>query len=211
LITPRIDYDGTKNHRVRTHQGRRCVTWPATILLPRVVLDTRAKADLLNHFQIIFGAHAQALGLQQFAAVFYIRQTLGQLFLDGLHGFFHPLRAGNIVRGRENAQLIDLLQGIAGHGVDVVQRINIISKELNAHGTFYIGWDNIDDIAVDAEGTAGKAHVVALILDIHQKAQQLVTLDFIVDMQQHRAIQITLRRTQTVDTGNGADHYNIAA
>ena len=42
----------------------------ATIDVARVVLNAGAEADLLNHFEIVLRAHAQALCFQQLAAVF---------------------------------------------------------------------------------------------------------------------------------------------
>lgn len=71
------------------------------------------------------------------------------------------------MRGGENAHFIDLLDNITCHWVDIVQRINIIAEELDAHRAFLICRNDIDRITLDAEGTAGKAHIVALILDIY--------------------------------------------
>src|SRR5699024_2659646 len=104
------------------------------IYVAGVVLNAGAEPDLFNHLQVIFGTHAQALRFEQFAAIFQIREAFRKFFLDGFHSFGHALRTCNIVRGWEDAQLIDLLNHVAGDRVNVVKRINIIAKEFNAHG-----------------------------------------------------------------------------
>ena len=48
----------------------------------RVVLDAVAEADLLHHLEVVLGAHAQALGLEQLALLLEVGQPLLQLGLD---------------------------------------------------------------------------------------------------------------------------------
>ena len=71
------------------------------------------------------------------------------------------------MRGGENAHFIDLFDNVTGYRVDIVQRVDIIAEKLNAHRALLVRRNDIDRIALDAEGTAGKAHIVALILDIY--------------------------------------------
>src|SRR5699024_5030027 len=99
----------------------------------------------------------------------------------------------------ENTQLIDFFKNIACHWVNIVKSVNVITKELNAHGAFFIGGNDIHDVTIDAESSARKAHIIALILNIHQKPQQLVPFNFIIDVQQHRTVKVGLRSTQAVD------------
>ena len=48
----------------------------------RVVLDAVAEADLLHHLEVVLGAHAQALRLEQLALLLELGQPLLQLGLD---------------------------------------------------------------------------------------------------------------------------------
>ncbi len=48
----------------------------------RVVLDAVAVADLLDHLEVVLGAHAQALGLEQLALLLEPGEPLLQLGLD---------------------------------------------------------------------------------------------------------------------------------
>ena len=74
----------------------------------------------------------------------------------------------------EDAHLIYFLNDIASDGVNVVERINIIAEEFNAHRTFLIRRNDINRVALDAEGATGKSHVVAFVLDIHQQTEEAV-------------------------------------
>ena len=58
----------------------------ASAEMARVVFDAAAVAHLEHHFEVIVGAHLQALGLQQAALTAQQSQTLAQLFADRAHG-----------------------------------------------------------------------------------------------------------------------------
>ena len=76
-----------------------------------VVLDAVAEADLPHHLQVVLGAHAQALGLEQLALLLEPGQPLLQLVLDAADGLLHALLAGHVVGGREDDQLVEHLPG----------------------------------------------------------------------------------------------------
>ena len=48
----------------------------------RVVLDARADAGLLEHLEVVLGARAQALGLEELALGLEEGQLLGELLFD---------------------------------------------------------------------------------------------------------------------------------
>ena len=191
-------------------QGRRRRAGRAAVDVARVVLDAGAETNLLNHLQVVFGAHAQALGLQQLAAVLQVLQPLRQLRLDVLHGAGHALRAGHVVGSREDAHLIDALEHVTGERVDVVQLIHVVTKELDAHGTLLISGNDVYGIALDTEGAAGKAHVVALVLNVYQQAQEAVAVNLLTLLQYHGAVKVGLWRAQAVDAGHRGDHDDVA-
>jgi hypothetical protein len=64
-----------------------------------VVLDAVAEADLLHHLEVVLGAHAQALGLEQLALRLEPGQPLLQLGLDAGDGGGASARAGHVVGG----------------------------------------------------------------------------------------------------------------
>ena len=118
--------------------------------------------------------------LQQLAAVFQIFQALGQFLLDGSHSFFHAFGSCHVVSRGEDAHLVYFLDDIASDGVNVVEGIDIIAKEFNAHCALLISRNDIDCVALGAECTAGKSHIVAFVLDIHQQTEEAVTIQLLV-------------------------------
>ena len=79
----------------------------APVDVTAVVFDPGAAAHLGQHFQVVSGPHAQALGFEQLAVFLELVEPLLQLDLDAVDGTSHPLRPGDVVGGRENDDLVD--------------------------------------------------------------------------------------------------------
>ena len=69
-----------------------------------------AHADLAHHLEVVGGAHAQPLRLEQLAVLLEPRQPLGQLGLDALDRGAHVLVVGDVVRRREQHEPLDALR-----------------------------------------------------------------------------------------------------
>ena len=192
-------------------QRRRGGTRGAAVDMPGVILDAGAEPDLTHHLDVVVGAHPQPLGLQQFAPVLQVRQTLGEFGLDARDGLRHPLRSGDVVRGREDPQRVHLSDDVAGERVQVVQRLDLVAEELDAYRQFFIGGDDLDGVAADPERPAGEGHVVAVVLDVHKQAQQPVSGHLAAHLQLHRPVQVGLRRAESVDARHRSDHDHITA
>ena len=83
--------------------GRRAAG--AAVDVHRVVLDAGAGADLAHHLDVVRRAHPQPLGLQQLALPLERRELVLELELDAPDRPLHPLRAGDVVGGREDVEL----------------------------------------------------------------------------------------------------------
>ena len=101
--------------------------------VPRVVLDARAEPDLTHHLDVVVGAHPQPLRLQQLALAFQLGQPLLEFLLDGRDRVRHPLRAGHVVGGREDPQRVHLADHVTGQRMQVVERLDLVAEELDAH------------------------------------------------------------------------------
>ena len=93
---------------------------------------------------------------------------------------FHAFGSCHVVGRGEDTHLVYFLDDIACDGVNVVKGIDIIAEEFNAYRTFLISRNDIDRVALGAEGTAGKSHVVAFVLDIHQQTEEAVPVQLLV-------------------------------
>ena len=183
----------------------------AAVDVARVVLDARAEADLAHHLDVVAGAHAQPLGLEHLALALELGEALLQLGLDGLDGLLHALGPRDVVGRREDADVVDLPDHVAGERVEVVERLDLVAEELDADRELLVRRDDLHGVAADPERAAGEGHVVALVLHVDQGAQQGVAVELLADGQLHRAVEVRLRRAEAVDAGHRGDHDDVAA
>jgi hypothetical protein len=66
-----------------------------------VVLDALAEAHFLHHFEVVIGAHFQALGFDEFALFLKGSHLLVAFLADVVHGCFHLGAFGDELLGRE--------------------------------------------------------------------------------------------------------------
>ena len=182
-----------------------------TINMARVVLNAIAEAHLLHHFQVVGGAHTQTLRLQQLALGLEGLQALAQLILNGGNSLRHALRAGNVVACGEDIHFFFLANHLAGQRVQGVNRLNLITEELDADRVLLVHGDDFDGIAAHTERAAVKVHIVTRVLHRHELAQQLVAVNLLTATQSHHLLNVLLGRAQTVNAGHGRNHHHVAA
>ena len=192
-------------------QTVRGATGGTTVNVARVVLNAVAEAHLLHHFQVVGGAHAQTLRLQQFALGFEGLQALAQLILNGGDSLRHTLRASNIVACGEDVHLLFLANHLAGQRVQGVNRLNLITEELNADRVLLVHGDDFDGIAAHTERAAVKVHIVTRVLHRHELAQQLVAVNLLTATQSHHLLNVLFGRAQAVNAGHGRNHHHVTA
>ena len=89
------------------------------------------------------------------------------------------------MRRWENTELLHLPLSITGEWMDVIQGINLVTKELDAHAQFLICGNDIDDVALRAECAASKGDIIAVILDIDEEAKELIAVNLHPGPQHH--------------------------
>ena len=176
-----------------------------------VVFDAGAEADLFDHFEIVFGAHAKSLGFEEFSPVFQIFEPVGKFGFDVAGGAVHTLRGGHIVGSREDADGVGLTDDVTGERVDVVEGVNFVTEEFDPDGGFFVGGDDVNGVAFHPEGAAGEPDVVAFVLDIDEEPEEMIPVDFVTGVQEDGAVQVDLGVTKPVDAGHGAHHYHVPA
>ena len=134
--------------------------------MPAVVLDAVAAAELGQHLQVVLGAHAQALGLEQLARPLQLAQALAELDLDRGDGVASALVAGDVVRGGKDDQLVEVAEQLAGQDVEAADALDLIAEELDAHGVLLVGGVHLYGVASDAEPPPDKVGVVALVVHV---------------------------------------------
>ncbi len=192
-------------------QGVRGGTGAAPVDVAGVVLDTRAEPDLTHHLDVVGGAHPQPLGLEQLALRLHRLEAQGKLPLDTGDRPFHPLRAGDIVGGGEDEDLLRLADDLTGERMQVGEPLDLVTEHLDAHGELLVHGEHLHRVTAHPERASGERQVVARVLDIDQPAQQRVALDFLADAQADHPVDVLLRSAKAVDAAHGRHDDDIAA
>ena len=192
-------------------QGVRGRAGPPPVDVARVVLHPGARPDLAEHLQVEGGAHAQALGLEELALPLEPGDPLLHLLLDGADRALHALLPRDVVRGGEEVGAVDLVDDIAGEGVQHGQGVDLVPEHLDADGELLVHGDDLDGVAAHAEGAAREGHVVAHVLHGDEAAQQGVAVDPHAALQLDHAGHVLLGGAQAVDAGHRGHDDGIAA
>ena len=159
----------------------------------RVVLDAGAGADLPHHLDVVGRAHPQPLRLQHLALPLEGRELLLELGLDAADRPLHPLRAGDVVGGREDVELLVLGQHLAGDRVERHQPLDLVAEELDPDRELLVDREDLEGVAAHPEGAAGERHVVAGVLDLHQPPQDRVAVVLLADLEPQHPVDVLLR------------------
>ena len=187
-------------------RGPRC---PA-VDVPAVVLDAVAEADLPHHLQVVRRSHPQPLGLQQLALALHLGQPVGELELDALGGPLHPLRARDVVGGREDEDLLVLGDDLTRQRVQRHDPLDLVAEHLDPDGELLVDREDLDGVAPHPERPAGEGEVVARVLHVDEAAQQLVALDGVADPELDHPVDVLLRGPEAVDARHRRDDDDIS-
>ena len=141
----------------------------------RVVFNTLAHADFLQHFHIVVRALLDTLCLEKFAFLGEFFDLFFHFGLDLFQAFRHLFRADNIVAGRENRNMAYNILMLTGQRVKLDDAVNLVAKELYPDGVLIVvSQVDVHRVPFHAELVADKVHVVALILQFDQAAAQFI-------------------------------------
>ncbi|OPZ72537.1 MAG: hypothetical protein BWY80_01107 [Firmicutes bacterium ADurb.Bin456] len=174
-----------------------------------VILDAAAKAHLLHHFHIVTGPLFQALGLQQFFPGAQFGQAFLQLSLNGQQGPFHLGPGSGVVAGWKNRYVAAYTQDLSGKGVKFQHFFHHVAVKIHPDCLFRGGSrKDFQHVPPHPEFAPGKIHLVALVLDVHQLAQDSVPVVTLPLAQGQDQGAVFLRVPQTINAGNaGYNNY----
>ena len=194
----------------KVEQAVRALAFRATAQVTRVVLDAGAGPGLAHHLHVEVGALAQTLGLEQTPARFEQLHALLELRFDGDERPFHLLLGGHVVGGGEDRQLVAHGEDLTGERIEILDRLDGVTHELDAGRDLLIRGLDVDDVAAHPKARASKVHVVAGVLQVGELAQQDVPAPRLAALDGDRLAQIVLRRADAVDARDGCDHDHVA-
>ena len=178
---------------------------------PRVVLDPRGEAELLQHLDVVGGALAQPVRLELLALRLQLGGARVQFRADLLDRPLQRLVAGHVVGGRPDRDVVDRVEDLAGQRVEVLDPLDLVAEEGDPVGRLGVGGHDLQHLAAHPEAAAAEHRVVALVLHLDQLAQHLVAVDLLADLEELHFFVVDLRRADPVDAGDRGDDDHVAA
>ena len=205
-----VNYD-QKIFREIIHQGKRRFARRPSRKMARVILDAGTVAHLLHHFQVVAGPLFDALRFQQTVFPFETGQLLIQFCFNIMSRPQQIFPRGDKVRGRINRDVFALGQDFAGHAVDFLNLFDFIAKQRNPDHLFIgAGRIDFDHVAAHPELAASERHVIAIILDFDQFAQDVVPLANLPLPQRQHHTAVFVRRAEAIDAGHAGHDNHVA-
>ena len=205
-----VDHDEEVAREVVEQRERR-LTRRAAVEHARVVLDAVAVAELLHHLEVVLGALAQAVRLEQLALLLELRDVPLELLADHGSGALDRRRRRHVVRGRVDRDLVLARVDLAAERVEVRDRLDLVAEQRDAVGRLRIRRLHLDDVAARAEAPAAEHHVVAAVLDVDEGPQQLVARVALAHPHGHQLLLVLARRAEAVDARDRGDDHDVAA
>src|ERR1041385_1385818 len=111
--------------------------------------------------------------------------------------------------GIDRQARVFLLYG-AEERIDLRERIHFVAKKLDAVSIVVIGREDLDHIAANAKRAALEIHVITLVEDFYQLAENILPLDLLPFFQKQQHAVIGFRRSQAVNATHRSHNDAIA-
>jgi hypothetical protein len=164
----------------------------APVKVARVVLDARAGAGLGEHLEVVLGARAQALDLEQLARGLELGEADLELGLDGRDGPGHRLVARDIVRRRVHRQVLERLANVAGERIEERDPLERVAEERESNCLLLVARLQLDGVATHPERATEEGHVVAVVVHVDEAAQQCALVVLLARDERHHLLGVLL-------------------
>ena len=183
----------------------------AAVEVARVVLDAVAEPHGLEHLEVVGGALCEALGLEELVGSLELGHTTLELLADSLERAANLGPLGHVVRCRPDGDGVELADDLARDVVDLGDELDLVSKEAHAQRVLGVWREHIHGISPHAEGPAREVVVVAVVLDVDERLDEVVALERLVLRDVGGKPRVVLRAADAVDTAHRSDHDHVAA
>jgi hypothetical protein len=142
----------------------------------------------------------QAVGLQNFALGLQLLAIPREFRLDALDGLLRPVARRHEVRLRIDRHLVVAPECLAGQWIEADQLVDLIAEQLDPERLVLVRGIDLDDVATDAKDAAVEIVIVALVLNLHQLAQDLLAFDPLPALERQHHPVIRFGRAKPIDT-----------
>src|SRR5450830_2123742 len=196
----------------KTQERVRLGTGRTSAEVAAIVLDAGAIARLAQHLDVVLGALLDALRLHELVQRREGRETVLHVLLDKRNIFLDALRAGHELRGREEDELLVLLDDLARTQVELLDLLDrAIQRQPDADAGLRLLGHHLQRRPAHAE-RATLAHVFdTLIAEPDERPGDVVALHGRALCHRQQSLAVFLRRVPAVDTAHGADDDDVLA
>ena len=119
-------------------------------------------------------------------------------------------RRRDVVRGRVDRDLMLARIHLAGQRVEVRDRLHLVAEQRDAVGGLRVGRLDLDHVAPRAEAPAPEQGVVAPVLDVDERPQQLVAREALPGLDGDQLLFVLARRAEAVDARDRSHDHDVA-
>ncbi len=118
---------------------------------------------------------------------------------------------GHVLGRGPDREVLEPREHLARERIEMRDLLDLVSEHRDAVGGLARGGLHLDDVAADAEPAAREHGVVADVLGVDQRAQELVAVVLRADLEDQHALAPLLRRAEPVDARDARDHDHVAS
>ena len=192
-------------------QAEGALTGLAAIEVARVVLDTRAVAELLYHLQVVLHALLNALSLNTSALLLVVGDAVAEVELYLLYRLIGAVASGDKEVGGEYLHALHLLHTLTGCGVDAEDGLHLVAKHHNTIGNIGVGGHNVDSVAHHTERGGGELLLGAGVERIDQRVDKSLMANTFAALDEYAVGAEIFGVADTVEARHTRHHNHIAA
>ena len=113
--------------------------------------------------------------------------------------------------GRINRRLLEVGDRVPGKRIDFRDPFDLVSPHLDANALLLVRRQNLDRIPAHAERASLEAHVIARVLDLHERAENVVARNSLPFRERDHLLAVAPRITESVDGRHRRDDDDIVA
>ena len=170
-----------------------------------------AEAELDHHLDVVLRPLPDPVGLEHAVLGLERAHLLLELVPDVIHGALDRRLRGHVLRRREDVQVLELPEDLAGERVEVRDLLDLVAEHRDSVCGLLVRRLNLDHVALDAETPAAEEGVVARVVDVDQLAEHQVPVGLLADGERHEPALVLLGRAEAVDRGDRGDDDRVAA
>lgn len=205
-----VDYEEVILGKV-IEQAERRSPGRAAVEITRVILDTGAITNLLDHLEVELGTLFKALGFRRFADGFEEFDLFAKVELDLADSLGRALLCGDEEVSGRDSYLVEFFESLAGGGVDAGDGFEFVVEKIEADSHFPECHHNVNRITGNAESRGDKLALGASVKDVDQRVEERLTRNNLAGLKLDDGSLEVLGVTDTVNAGDGCDNNNVAA